>query len=183
MKEHLKIPTSNTDSDAYITKLIKVAALLVEKYTKRELITKTFKTYRDGLYSNCYIQLRRSKVQSIESIKYYKDGSLITIDSSTYSFTDTNSKWANIYLVDMNNSYWPSDVDDRPQAVQIEFKAGYGDDESTIPDDIKQAIKMIIACLFANRGDCVDCETVDGPCFDNRVKMLLGQYRIEEVGL
>lgn len=182
VKEHLKIPASNTDSDDYIEALIKAATLLVEKYIKRELITKTFRTYRDYLVSSCYIQLRRSKVQAIDSISYYKDGSLTVIDSSLYSFTDSVSDWSNIYLVDYTST-WPTDSDKRPQAVLIEFQAGYGPDDSYIPDDIKQALKLIIACLYYNRGDCIDCETIDGPCFDARVKALLGQYRIKEVSL
>ena len=177
-KIHLKIEDDDTDDD-YITALIFSAGQFIEKYISQELITKTFKTYRD-----CFedMFLHRRKVASIESIKYYVDNVLTTVLASRYSFTDENYKWSEIYLVE-STDYWPTDSDIRPQAVEIIFTAGFGTADTDIPYDIKQAIQMIVAFLYENRGDCSDASLNNS--FNNGIlvsaKYILDKYRMIEI--
>ena len=102
-KEYLRVDSSA--EDALITNLINVAVLFCEKYTKRDLVNKTYKTYRDN-FSN-KITIKKSKLQSITSIQYYDNSdSLVTVFPSVYYFTD-EPDFSSIYL--KNNQTWPSD--------------------------------------------------------------------------
>jgi len=111
------------------------------------------------------IEIERSKLQSITSIQYYKDGSLTTVSSSIYYITN-NPDFASIYLVD--GQEWPADVDNRKQAVQITFVAGYGATGSSVPSDLKIAMLEHIAAYYENRGDCADC-TENIPAFSRQI--------------
>jgi len=119
-KEHLKV--DDTSSDAYISSLISSVTLFAEKYTKRDFITKKYLTYIDCFFEP--ITLRRNKVFEIISIKYLLDNVLTTVDSSIYYLTDEQNDFADILLTD--GSSFPSSVDNRRQAVQIQFYSGFG---------------------------------------------------------
>lgn len=169
VKEWLKIPSSLTVDNNLITALILAATGYFEKITGRDLIIKTYKTYLDdfpcidGLnyytgisslapqYHDNGIVLRKSKLQSITSIQYYKNGVLTTWDSSNYYITDL-SDYSAIYLV--AGKEFPTDVDIRKQAIIITFVAGYGSSDASVPEDVKQALLQFIAYLYENRGDC-----------------------------
>lgn len=164
MKLYLKIQTAV--EDALITSLIKVATLLAEKYTGIEILDKTFTMYLDFFpyfkrYGNRVeenfdvntIQVKRSKLKSITYIKYYSNEILTTLDNTFYDFKKDN-QYSRIYIIDESSS-WPA-MDTRQQSVEIEFEAGHGDDDTELPEDLKLAIKRIVAYLYQNRGDCVD---------------------------
>ena len=163
-KDYLRITNDNSE-DVLIQALIKSATLLIEKYTGRELLNKTFIMYLDFFpysrrygnrieenFNNYTILVKRSLLQSITSIKYYINEVLTTLDSSLYSFTEDN-QYSRIYLID-DGSTWV-DSDNRKQAVEIEFVAGYGADKTYVPEDFKLKIKRLVAYMYENRGDCI----------------------------
>lgn len=175
VKAWLKIPSTLSADDTLITALIKAAAGYFEKVTGRDLITKTYKTYLDRFpyisdldyysgWSNLYpkyndngIVIRKSKLQSITSIQYYYEGSLTTWDSSNY-YTTSENDFSAIYLAD--GISFPSDVDTRKQAVEINFTAGYGVADTDVPEDVQQSLLQFISYLYENRGDCSDHKTM-----------------------
>ena len=62
----------------------------------------------------------------------------------------------------------------RPRAaVEIIYKAGYGDTGSNVPQPIKTAILIHVASMYEQRGQCDDA--MDLP---PGAKQLLNQYRI-----
>lgn len=150
VKTYLRI--DGTDFDNILTPLIKTVRQLAEKITGRDFIDKTWKTYLDCFPSN-EIEILKSKLQSITSIKYYKDSVLETFDSSKYYITNSEH-YASIYLVDGQD--YPGGLDNRKQAVEILFVSGYGADASFVPEALKQAMITHIAYLFENSGDCPD---------------------------
>lgn len=170
MKEWMKI--SGSGSDALITSLIQGAMSTAELLTKRDLINKTYRTFRDsfsdfdmhyGSYAALIptyyrhsdynsIELRRSLFQSLDSFEYLVSGVFQNVDSSIY-YNTLEKDFSSILLSDGKS--WPTDVDKREQSVKIDFIAGYGTDESSIPEDIKTAIKMHVANAYQNRGDCI----------------------------
>ena len=150
VKTYLRI--DGTDYDAILTPLIKSVRQLAEKITGRDFINKTWKTYLDYFPSCEEIEIKKSKLQSINSIQYYTNGVLTTLASSVYYITDEDS-YSSIYLVD-GQSY-PL-VDCRKQAVEIVFVSGYGASASDVPQALKQAMITHIAYLFENSGDCSD---------------------------
>jgi hypothetical protein len=171
VKTWLKVPSTITADDNLITALIKSATATFEKITGRDLINKTYKTYLDSFpcvdglnyytgisslapkYNDNGIVLRKSKLQSITSIQYYLDGVLTAWDSSNYYITDLPD-YSAIYLV--ADAEFPTDIDIRKQSIVINFVAGYGVDDTYIPEDAKQSLLQFITYLYENRGDCAN---------------------------
>lgn len=171
VKAWLKV--SGAVQDAEITALIESATLTGERITKRDFINKTYKTFRDifsdspSSYGNfaplipvgnrpsnlSEIELRKSKLQTVNSVKYLVNDILTTVDTSVYYATE-EFDFSALALVDGQS--WPTDIDNRRQAVVIEFVAGYGAANTDVPGDIKTAIKKHVASAFVNRGDCDD---------------------------
>lgn len=173
-KAHLRIEDSS--EDAFITCLIGTASLFFEAFTKQTLITKTYKTYRTVWD---IFQLRRCPLQSIESIKYYdEDGVLQTLDSGDYYIIKDNF----FGRVGFDEDFESPSLRNRGQQIEIEFKAGFGDDDTGIPKDIQQALLEHIAFMYANRGDCIDnaCSNIAIP---NSTKLAYMKYKIQEVGV
>ena len=122
--------------------------------TGRDFINKTYKCFLNYLpAASCRsIEIRKSKLQSIVSIQYYSNGVLVTFDSSKYYITESNT-FSKIYLKE--GEFWPT-ADRRPQAIIINFIAGYGEDACSVPDPIKRAILGHIELLRSEAGDCGD---------------------------
>lgn len=159
MKAWLKVTSSSQDD--IIIELIEAATLVGEKYTKRDFIIKTYKTFRNSFSDDAEafgireeMVMRRSRLDSVGSVSYLKDSILTPVDSSVFYATQEVDY---SHLIPLPGQQWPvGAVDDRQQAVEIIFDAGFGADESFVPEDIKTAIKLHVAAVFANRGDCND---------------------------
>jgi len=186
MKDYLKI--DNTADDVLITSLIKTATSILEKHTRRELLNKTFNMYLDFFpfykrYGNSLeenfdentILVKRSKLQSILNIKFYNNQALETLDSSLYDFTRDND-YSRIYLISKNSS-WPQ-VDSRKQSVNIEFVAGYGVDDTFVPEELKTTIKTMVAFMYENRGDCASLNKFSEILGSATARRILDQYII-----
>ncbi len=173
----LYLRVSNTADDALIEELIETASLCCESYTRRVLITKTFRTYRD-CWLRPYIELRKSPLQSIESVKYYDTENVLqTLDASNYYTTDEPDYYSKILYT--QDATLPS-LYKRLQAIEIEFKAGYGDTADDIPADLKLAMKQHIAMMYENRGDCADATCSN--MLPATAKNIYNKYKIQEIG-
>lgn len=199
-KLHIKRKVSNTTEDVLLEMYLKGATGYAEKLMRRDLITRTYMTFRDffpvgiqneGYYPAGYIpnntgistseenigfEIRRSPLQTVDLIQYYVSGVLTTVAPSVY-YNTIEEDYSEI-LTTQDNS-WPTDADNRMQAIQITFKCGMGDNDKTIPHDIRNAILEHTANLWANRGDCSDsnCDktvppTVKGFYLQNRIENL-----------
>lgn len=170
MKDYLRVTTS--DDDSMITSFIKASMAFVRNYTRMSLITETLQLTMDGFTEgedrllelgagihtgsrNYYTgscnaaELPFSPIQSITSVKTYaRDNTETTFSSAGYSYGETSGK---LYL---NDGYqWPSDLRDTDSVV-ITYVSGFGDDDSAIPADIAQAIKMHVAQMYECREAC-----------------------------
>jgi len=58
------------------------------------------------------------------------------------------------------NTFWPTDVSDRLQSVNIRFNSGYGDAPKDVPKMLKMAMLQHAAYFYVNRGDCA-CTAVN----------------------
>lgn len=173
-KSHIKKTTS--DEDALLTIYLNAAIDYCEKFTRRDLITRTYITFRDffpgiseGYYrfggvpslgsistggGNIGFEIRRSPLQSVESIKYLKVTVLTTV-ATTVFYNTVEEDYSEILTNDASS--WPEDADRQLQAVQIEFKSGFGDAESDVPPWATEGILLHATQMSQDRGDC-SCE-------------------------
>lgn len=157
---------SGTGEDALLQQIIDGVTLEAERYTKRVFVQRTFRTWRDSLgdfgetpayvcappmrypysQSGAPIVLRRSPLVSVSSVKYYSAGVLTTMSSALYQVV---KKPAYSFIAPLSDAGWVT-VDNRLQAVEIDFVAGY----ATVPADIKNALLAHATSVYQNRGDC-----------------------------
>lgn len=180
-KDQCYIPRTNTDTtvEALLNGMITGSREYGENRTWRTLVDSTYE-YRLDEFPDGIIKLTKPPVISVTSVEYVDgDGTTQTVDSSDYR-VDTNSEPARLEP----DNEWPV-ADDRVNAVIITYKAGYGDntspnpDESTVPKDIKIALKMMIKFLYDNRDSHVLLERSgeyhEAPIGTN---VLLDQYSV-----
>jgi len=144
-KLHLKVSV-NTDNDL-IDDLIASATAWVEEYLDRQLMSATWYLYLDELYTK--IDLHKCPIVSIASIEYYDTDNIEQALTATEYDKDLISEPSRIwraYGVTYPTTY------DRPNAVKIEFTAGYTS-AALVPAPIKSALLLIIAHNYENRGD------------------------------
>lgn len=174
VKTHLRL--SGSSEDAYLTRLVEAAVEAVERYTKRDLITKTYKQLQDTFFR--INQIRKSPNVSVTSVKYYGQDNIQQTLSSALYYALNYSQYLGIFPVTDGN--WPSTYI-RPQAVEINFTAGYGTSSSSVPASIKQAILMLVANMYENRGDCNECGPDTLISTNSAVKGLLSPFRLVDL--
>ena len=178
LKSYLKITTSTDDT--LLLLIIDLVTEVAEKIMRRDLISKTYTTYRDAIsFTSKYLVLRRSKLLAVNYIKYIDiNDVLITISPTIYSNT-IEADYSKIFL--NKNENWPSDVQDVPQAIQISFDAGYGTLSIDVPADIRGALLQHAALFYENRGDCA-CDGVGAELsLPSQSRKIYDLYKIRQV--
>ncbi|MDE2106698.1 MAG: head-tail connector protein, partial [Patescibacteria group bacterium] len=160
------------DHDDQIADLISMARSLVEDYAGRALVNTVYTAYYDRfplvpnsqytpgnpntlapVLQNTWpldpsiwaLKLPRSPLVSVAYIKYYDNsGVLQTMDPTTYS-VDASSEPPR--LAPASGSYWPSNRW-QPNAVQVQFTAGYGSATSAVPAKFRRAICATVSAWY-----------------------------------
>lgn len=173
---HLRV--DSTDDQAYVTALVSVAREYIDSVTNRNSANKTWKVtatewgdlfadserspvsfidpkkgLRGWTDSPYVIPLDRFPLVLVSSVKYYAPNavSLTTMSASDYRVV-TAAEPGLIQLLDS-----PPSVDDRVDAIEIEFVAG-----GTASEVHKHAIKLMVANLYENRAPVsfASCEEI-----------------------
>lgn len=147
LKDHLRI--SGTDEDTILGYYISAARLYCENFQGRSYITTVWKYTLDEFPDIIYVP--RPPLQSSGlSIKYYDtNGVQQTLSSSVYQ-VDIQSEPGRI--VEAYGQTWPS-IRDMINAVELNFKAGYGDAAANVPENNKLAVKLLAGWYYENRED------------------------------
>lgn len=148
-KKQVELPLADTTHDSQLTRLITACREDVERFTRRALITQTWR--RTLPYFPCgRIYFPRPPLSSV-SIDYY-DGSGVSqsLDAGLVQ-VDTDSAPGSVEPA--VNTTWPTTQAGRRDAVTIEFECGFGDEASDVPANYRQLILELIAFRFWYRGD------------------------------
>jgi len=177
-KEHLRVDFS--DEDTYIDTLITTARKYCESYTNKVFITQTWRQNLD-IFPDVF-KLKVNPVISLTSIKYYDTNEVqqtITDSSDNYQL-DNLSDVAKVH--DGLVNAFPA-IGSTINPIEVITVCGYGAADD-VPDDIKHAIKLMVAHLYENR-EMVNV-VVGGLAMQiempNVVKNLLAPYRVLTFG-
>ena len=145
-KLHLRVDLD--DDDAYITGLIIAARDYAETVTNRALVTQTWDLVLDGFPSENHIDVPMPRLQSVTHVKYYDTaGTDYTFAAASY-IVDTDTEPGRVVL--SYGESWPSTTLQPANGVKVRFVAGYGL-AVAVPEEIKVAIKLILANMYENR--------------------------------
>jgi uncharacterized phiE125 gp8 family phage protein len=192
VKNSLRI--DHGEDDALIGALITAARSGAEAYTRRAFITQTWKMYKNGFsdYSEAYpwrgpyvsitsmapapnnIEIPMAPLQSITHLKTYDDNDVASTFAASNYFVSTYpgdfAQPGSLTLRD--SSVWPT-VYRVKDGVEIQFVAGYGDNITDVPKQIRMAIQEEAGFLYQNRLTC------DGGLVSSGVaRSMLSQFRV-----
>lgn len=156
--EHLRV---DSDADkAYITALISVAREFVEGVTGRACIETQYKltaqSWQAIAGTGRFIPIYRVPLLTVNAVSYYAPDSETLTSISDYRFAETLEPG----MVQIIGNL-PA-VADRPDAIQIVFRAGYETAEAVRPM-MKHAIKIMLSHLYENRAAVAPVELKDVP--------------------
>jgi len=158
--------------DTLISALITTAREYCETLTRRALATQTLELILDDFYCN-YIELPKSPVQSVTSIKYKDEDGVETTWSTDEYIADVDKTPA---LIVPNTDYdFPIFSPYPTGAVRIRYIAGYSDFGVIIPKSIKQAMLLLIGHLYENREETISRTLEKIPL---GIQSLLANYKI-----
>jgi uncharacterized phiE125 gp8 family phage protein len=162
-KAHLYIDVQ--DHDAELANKITEACAVAERECGRQFCEATWRMVLDDFPANRWpnsdcgdyktadaeIELPLSPLRSVSSVKYYSAAGVLTTISASEYWVATGGEPGRIVP---KAGFWPSVESGRPEAVEIEFVAGWPS-PAAVPADLKGAIKLILADLWENRGDTI----------------------------
>lgn len=169
-KEHMRIHSTFTDDDAYISTLILAAESRCELQCRRSFVIAT-KTLSLDKFPAGEIQVPYPPLSIVNSVKYYdSDNVQITLTENTdyeVDLTATNGLIRPCYDV-----AWPETYS-RYGAVLISYDAGYAASDLNLPTPLIYAILMFVAHLYEHRETVSDVAMTEVPM---SVQYLLEPY-------
>lgn len=148
--DYVKLYThiSHDVEDSIIEGWITHASLEAENFLRQSLINQTWEIVFDS-FPRLPLELPRSPLQSVTSIKYYNTANTeATITAAEY-FVDSDTKPGRIC-----HTYgytWPSLTLREINAVKIRYVAGYGAAATAVPQFVKEAVLVYCAFRHENR--------------------------------
>ena len=167
-KRHLRVTTD--DDDQLVRDYLRAATEYCEDQVPgaRSFSQCTW-DWKIHAFPDDIFEIPRPPLQSVTHIKYYATASstgLTTLSSTAYIVNTPTSAPGSVEL-HPNDGAWPT-VADRADAIHIRFVSGY----SNVPEQAKQAIKMIVGHYYNNR-EAVLTGTVSKE-IEHGVRALLG---------
>ena len=173
VKLYCRIDSDNTAEDDVFNMLICTAMKVFEQMTGRTLMKTGFETYRT-CWKKC-ITLKRSPLVSIDLVKYIDtEESEQTVNSDDYYIAE--DPFFSSLIFDDTFDY--PNLNNKINQIIIQFTAGYAQDETEVPCDIKNALLQYVCFLYQNRGDCACMSMANMPA---TVKVLFSNYKIHEM--
>jgi uncharacterized phiE125 gp8 family phage protein len=162
--------------DGIVERLITTARAHVEELTGRALTTQTWQYVLDafpcgGPYPG-QIDVPRPPLQTVTFLKYLDQaGVLQTISAADYT---VDAKRVPARIIPAYGKSWPSPRG-VPNAITVEFIAGYGPAPTDVIEPLRQAIAVLVATLFAQREAVADRPLAEVPM---AFWQLINQHRI-----
>ncbi len=157
-KAHLRIESSYTEDDTYITELIKIAQSLVEIECSLTLTSQEFLATGDEWPEDEVIDLGMSGSTSTITVKYYNSDNVLTtlVKDTDYYLSNAIGVSASIRIYPVTS--WPT-LYDKPDSIEITFDSGM---RSTIIGDNpatyllgKQCMYLMIGRYYEMRQDVI----------------------------
>lgn len=151
---HVRI--SGTDDTTLVNTYIDVATNMVQNYLGRSLVSQTWKLFLNDFPDCCRgcgndkcrgcIILQRPPIISVDAVKYLEPSAGATTTLAT-TVWQAQLYGPRPYVTLKWSQTFPMVQLGAVNAAWVEYTAGY----ATVPEDIKQAIRMIVASLFEGR--------------------------------
>lgn len=169
-KAYLRV--EHADDDDVISALIAGARVHVEAQTRRALITQSWRLVRDSWPDDGRISVLPVPLRTLTAARVYRlDGSTQAIDTAAFTL-DAAAAPA---VLSFTSGALPAPG--RVIAgIELDVEVGYGDTPADVPEALRQAIRVLVAHWYENRGLIALGENV--AVLPQTVAPLLAPYRV-----
>ena len=167
-KQFLRV--EHDDDDDLIASLIAGARIHIETQTRRALITQNWRLTRDTWPATGCVALLPVPVQTLDAVRVHElDGTSFAPDLSKFTL-DKGDAPARLGFIHgaPPEPRWPV------AGIEIDITCGYGDPED-VPEPLRQAIRMLVAHWYENRGIIGENHFVPLP---QSAAALIASYRV-----
>jgi uncharacterized phiE125 gp8 family phage protein len=134
------------DDDDVIAALIAGARIYVEAQTRRALVIQSWRLVRDTWPQSGRIEVRPAPLQSLDAVRVH-DGQGDPIEVDVEGFVLDTAGSALIFAP------WTMPQPARTAAgIELDVTVGYGDAAIDVPEPLRQAIRLLTAHWYENRG-------------------------------
>lgn len=176
-KSHLGI--FHSEDDTLIAFYCKAARRHVESgITGRSLVNQTFQAWWNSFPCEYHLELPYPRLQSVTHLKYTDSTGTVTTWSSSNYFLDDKSEPGRLMLVP--DASWPSATLYPANGVEVEYVAGYGAAADDVPEDIRNAILLLVGHLYKHKEEVVlgNAASAESKLIAFGAKNLLADYRV-----
>lgn len=158
-KAHLRVDVE--DENDQIRALITAARQYIETFTGRALCTQTWDLKLDAFPCSDTLWLRKPPVSSVTSITYLDTANVSQTWSASNYLTDLPAGEQATFarITPAYGVVWPSTYS-VINAVTVRFVCGYGATGATVPEGLRQAMKLMIGHLYGFREPAMAGTTV-----------------------
>ncbi len=192
LKAHLRIEDDQTTDDAVILGFLNAAIRAAEHFTRRALITQTWRLFlddwprsvlggdviREGFHQGAdprrpvvEVALPLPPLQAVVHVKTHADDDQATLWPAGDYFVDSAGVPGRIVMRKGAALPPPTRV---ANGIEIQFTAGYGDYPADVPETLRTGILVLAAHLNERRGD-------DDPVAAARASGAMALWRTEQV--
>ena len=145
-KQFLRV--EHDDDDDIIAALIAGSRIHVETQTRRALITQSWRLTRDVWPAAGWVALLPVPVNTLDAARVYRsDGTTLALDiAASRSTRATRRRGSRSFTACRPR---PSGA---AAGIEIDITCGYGDAGANVPEPLRQAIRLLVAHWYENRG-------------------------------
>jgi uncharacterized phiE125 gp8 family phage protein len=168
-KQYLRV--EHDDDDDIIPALIRGARLHVETQTRRALITQSWRLVRDVWPDSGFVAVLPVPLIALDAARIHRaDGTTLAIGTGSF-VVDRVTAPARLAFT---RGALP--VPERyVSGIEIDVTCGYGDEPDDVPEPLRQAIRMLLAHWYENRGIIGESHFVALP---QTAAALIAPYRV-----
>ena len=150
LKDHLRLSeTSDGSEDTVLRPFLTTARRYGELTQGRAYLEQTWKLTLEDFPSNGVLTIPRPPLMSVTHIKYYGTGGTATTMTAGRYYQDTDSEPGRVVLG--YGESWPSATLRPGSGVEVQFVAGYGSAATSVPEEMRQAIKLVAGHMYEHR--------------------------------
>jgi uncharacterized phiE125 gp8 family phage protein len=145
-KKWLRIETG--DDDDVVGALITAARLMVEAQIRRMLITQTWRLIYDCWPNGGLVKIPLAPFQALTAMRVYDAAGAAQAVSSSLYHVDGAPDAARIIF-----GAPPPDPGRNAAGIELDILVGYGATVESVPEPLRQAIRVLVTDWYENRGD------------------------------
>jgi uncharacterized phiE125 gp8 family phage protein len=162
----------HNDDDALIMALMSASRIHIETETRRALITQSWRIVLDAWPANGRLSVRPAPLRALTAVRVYDfNGNAHVLDLQAFVLNFGASELAFMPWVLMQ----PTRI---AGGIELDVSLGYGDTALDVPEPLRQAMRLLIAHWYENRGLVAPGFRISNATLPATVAALLAPYRV-----